>query len=173
MLLELKEQNILAATEDYIVHQCCCTACKPHGLSATLATTFPHSNIYALRRPIKQGLNFARSEDQPKAGTTMIVGNGTTERYVAALFGQVAMGKPGRYNSGGLPDSSEDRQKYFKLALDDLAKQIQTTATKASLAFPYRVGCGLAGGNWEIYSAMLESYAAEHPLFKIVLYRLD
>lgn len=171
MPLTTKHENILAATEDYIVHQCCCTACRPHGLSATLAAAFPYSNIYSLRRPIKPGYNFAVAADRSTPGTAMIVGNGTaTQRYVAALFGQVAMGKPGRYNSGGLPDTPADRQMYFKSALDDLAKQIPPTA---SLAFPYKIGCGLAGGDWATYSAMLETYAADHPEFKIVLYRLD
>lgn len=181
MPLTTKHENILAATEDYIVHQCCCTACRPHGLSATLAVAFPHSAIYALRRPIKPGWNFAVKEDRPKPGTTLIVGNGTTERYVAAIFGQAAMGKPGHYNSGGVADSALDRQKYFQEGLADLAKQIslRQSATQAqpqaqtSLAFPYKIGCGLAGGDWKIYSQLLDSWAAEHPEFKVVLYRLD
>ena len=28
-----------------------------------------------------------------------------------------------------------------------------------SVAFPYGIGCGLAGGNWEEYQAMLEEFA--------------
>lgn len=173
MPLTTKHENILAATEDYIVHQCCCTACKPHGLSATLAAAFPHSAIYALRRPIKPGSNFAVKEDRPKPGTTLIVGNGTTERYVAAIFGQAAMGKPGHYNSGGVADSALDRQKYFQEGLADLAKQISSRQQAATIAFPYKIGCGLAGGDWKIYSQLLESWAAEHPEFKVVLYRLE
>jgi hypothetical protein len=173
MPIEIKHQTIVAATEDYIVHQCCCTACKPHGLSATLAAAFPHSNIYALRKPIAPGRNFSRPEDRPTAGTAKILGNGSTERYVAALFGQVAMGTPGRYNACGLPDSAIDRQKYFKSALDDLSKQISLQEQTASLAFPYKIGCGLAGGDWGIYSKLLETWSLENPSLTIVLYRVD
>ena len=33
----------------------------------------------------------------------------------------------------------------------------------ASVAFPHQIGCGLAGGNWATYEAMLEDFAAAHP----------
>ena len=31
-----------------------------------------------------------------------------------------------------------------------------------SIAFPERVGCGLAGGDWAHYEAMIEEFAARH-----------
>jgi hypothetical protein len=33
---------------------------------------------------------------------------------------------------------------------------------------PYKIGCGLAGGNWEIYKKMLEECST-----KIVLYSIE
>lgn len=44
-----------------------------------------------------------------------------------------------------------------------------TIGTAPSFAFPWLVGCGLAGGDWETYHSMIESFA-EHR--HVVLYQL-
>lgn len=168
--MEIKSENILTATEDYIVQQCCCTACKPHGLSAALAAAFPHGNAYASRQPVKKGGNTATEDNRPKPGTIQILGNGSDQRYVACLFAQYAMGKPGIYNSFGNPDSASDRQRYFTESLEALAAAIPS---HASLAFPYRIGCGLAGGNWSVYQDILKTWVTRHPGLRIVLYKID
>lgn len=169
--MEIREGNILTATEDYIVQQCCCTACRPHGLSAAIATMFPsHGNIYATQKPIKKGGNTAVLEDRPTAGTVQILGNGKDQRFIACLFAQYAMGKPGVYKTDDIPDGAPDRQKYFQQSLEALAAAIPADA---SLAFPYRIGCGLAGGTWSIYEKMLKDWVGRHPGLKVVLYKLD
>lgn len=65
------------------------------------------------------------------------------------------------------PDSRADRIRYFQSGLDEIAKLKPT-----SLAFPYMIGCGLAGGDWPTYRKMLEEFAAKMPETKIVLYSL-
>jgi hypothetical protein len=132
---------------------------------------FPsHGNVYGLRKPIKKGGNTARSEDRPQAGTVQILGNGKDQRYIACLFAQYAMGKPGVYATDGIPDTATDRQKYFEQSLEALAAQIPTDA---SLAIPYRIGCGLAGGSWPIYERMLKEWHSRHSGLKVKIYKLD
>jgi O-acetyl-ADP-ribose deacetylase (regulator of RNase III) len=168
--MEIKEGNILVATEDYIVQQTCCTACRAHGLSEAIATQFPHANPYMKRRPIAPRKNTARLEDRGIPGTCLILGDGSSEkRWVACCMGQYAMGKPGKYESFGVPDTAIDRARYFESALEDLARQISPMAT---LAFPWKIGCGLAGGDWNLYKKILESWKLKHPGFRIVLYIL-
>jgi O-acetyl-ADP-ribose deacetylase (regulator of RNase III) len=168
--MEIKEGNILTATEDYIVQQTCCTACRAHGLSEAIAAQFPHGNPYKIRKPVAPRKNFACLEDRGKPGTCLILGDGTPEkRWVACLMGQVAMGKPGVYDSVGLPDSREDRERYFQAALEDLASRIPE---KSSLAFPWKIGCGLAGGNWCVYQKILETWCSRNPGFRVTLYQL-
>ncbi len=169
MALQMKEGDLLNATEDYIVQQCCCTACRPHGLSQSIAKQFKHGNVYALRKPIAPGKNTARPEDRPVPGTAIILGDGQTGRYIACLFAQYAMGKPGKYESFGVPDTEEDRLQYFQQALEDLSSKIPETS---SLAFPCRIGCGLAGGNWARYRKILENWSQNHPNYTITLYSL-
>lgn len=164
-----KEGNLLTAKEDYIVQQCCCTACRPHGLSQAIATVFPHGNPYAKRRPIIPRKNTAREEDQPTPGSVEIFGNGKENRYIVCLYAQMAMGKPGKYNSFGIPDSASDRERYFEESLENLSEIIPETS---SLAFPFRIGCGLAGGDWNSYKKILIDWEAKHPNYTVVLYML-
>lgn len=164
-----KQGDLLTASEDYIVQQCCCTACRPHGLSDAIASAFPHGNAYALRKPVAPRRNTAREEDRPEPGTSLILGNGTSQRYIVCLFGQMAMGKPGRYEAFGTSDSAEDRELYFQQSLEHLSTQIPA---KCSLAFPYKIGCGLAGGDWNKYKTMLKKWEQQNMGYTVVLYKL-
>jgi hypothetical protein len=39
-----------------------------------------------------------------------------------------------------------------------------------SIAFPYRIGCGTAGGSWKWYQQQLEKLAVKLPNVRIVVY---
>lgn len=163
-MLQIKIGCITKATEEYIVHQCNCTVVKPHGLSATIAKTFPDACAYARRRQLTPTRNLAVLEDRPKPGTIAVFG----ERPVISLFGQFEMGRSGAFDRGlGVPDSPADRIKYFKAGLIEIAK-----LNPKSLAFPYKIGCGLGGGDWPTYRKMLEDFAQQMPDTKITLYTL-
>jgi hypothetical protein len=40
-----------------------------------------------------------------------------------------------------------------------------------SIAFPYKIGCGLAGGKWEDYESMIYKFAKENPNIKVKIYK--
>ena len=45
-----------------------------------------------------------------------------------------------------------------------------------SIAFPWRIGCGLAGGNWEWYLGTLKNFAdhvEEKQGAKVIIYRRE
>jgi hypothetical protein len=81
------------------------------------------------------------------------------------MLGQVWPGKP-KY-----PESREDgtkaREEYFAKCLMEIAK-----LGPDSLAFPYGIGCGAAGGIWEHYYAMLSDLEIQTEI-KIALYMLE
>jgi hypothetical protein len=52
-------------------------------------------------------------------------------------------------------DDEKQRLKWFKATL----KQIAQLPELESVAFPYQIGCGLAGGDWKQYRAALEEFA--------------
>ena len=58
----------------------------------------------------------------------------------------------------GYEDTYEEREKWFRQCLDELGKCDQYQ----SLAFPYKIGCGLAGGNWENYLVMINDFTFKY-----------
>ena len=111
---------------------------------------FPYSDIYAPRA------NYTREElplpgEEP--GNIVIKGNGLDERYVINMIGQMFPGNV-KY-----PDSMKDgfaaRQTYFK----DCLLKIMKIDNLESVAFPDHIGCGVAGGSWEIYEKLIDIFA--------------
>lgn len=132
--------DLLSATEKYIVHQ---TNCVSNGGAAGLAyylfSKFPYANVYNGR------------EEPSSPGTNIISGNGQDQRYIVNLMGQ--------YYPGGIHYADHDneaaRKKYFHHALIRLAK----VENLESIAFPFKIGCGIAGGNWDWYLGTICNFA--------------
>ena len=162
----LKTGNLLDATEQYIVQQCNCVATKAHGLSEQISTKFPYANVYGKRRSLN-GRNWALAEDQAVPGTYEICGDGIKDRYVINIYAQYGMGKPYAYGQNRVNDSAEERTKWFKQCLAGIS-----ILKAKSIAFPYKIGCGLAGGNWDEYFQILEDFAKNNADTQVVLYRL-
>ncbi len=165
--------DLLDAKEEYIVQQCCCTAVRGHGLSKTIADAFPNADPYALRTPVSKNVNLAIEEHRPRPGTILVMPGGsetvTGGPRIICAFGQFAMGKPGAYYSRlGVLDTHAAREGYFRSCLKEIAQ-----LSPSSLAFPYKIGCGLAGGNWKRYFYMLLEYADAHPETMVMIYRID
>lgn len=159
MPIRIVQGDLCKAPEQYIAQQCCCTAVRPHGLSKTLALAFPGTCSYFKRKPIAPHRNLAVPEDRPTPGTIDVMGK------IIHMYGQVGMGKPEVYFNGGVPDKAIDRQLYFKQCLSKIAEM-----APKSVAMPFNIGCGLAGGDWKIYSKMLEEFAKANPGIELVLY---
>jgi hypothetical protein len=108
---------------------------------------FPWADIYSSRsKP-----HTPSSEELP--GNIIIRGNGENERLVVNMMGQYYPGSP-RY-----PDSKRDgvqvRQKAFANCLDQIAQ----IPYLVSVAFPWQIGCGAAGGDWIVYRHLIREFA--------------
>jgi O-acetyl-ADP-ribose deacetylase (regulator of RNase III) len=160
--------NLLDATEQYIVQQCNCISTKPHGLSKSISDKWKHGDLYGKRESIK-GRNLACEGSRSVPGTIEVLGNGKEQRYIICAFGQYGMGKPYTYNNTCKQwiDGTEERLKWFYECL-----QAISGLEPESIAFPYFIACGLAGGNWEQYSHMIQQFAEQNPKTKVVLYKL-
>ena len=131
--------DLTEATEKYIVHQCNCVSHFAAGIAQTIFTAFPYANVYANRM----------EEDVP--GDILICGNGKDQRYIVNLMGQYYPGGPSETTN----DDEFARRNYFYKGLLKLAK----VPNLESVAFNYRIGCGIAGGNWEWYKGTIENLA--------------
>ena len=81
-------------------------------------------------------------------------------RTIVNMYAQFAPGKAGRGD-----DSAEKRLQWFRSCL----RRVGRLAGVSSVAVPYGIGCGLAGGNWDDYEAELQGFAKAYPHLKVVL----
>ena len=113
-----------------IVHQENCVRARPAGLAKAIYDRFPDYDWDSMQRV---------------PGTFARVG------HVLTIFGQDKIGRT---------ESPAARERWFAAALDALTEAVRTDETYANLpiSFPHGIGCGLAGGNWEHYLAMIEKF---------------
>jgi hypothetical protein len=50
--------------------------------------------------------------------------------------------------------------------------KIGTEVKPRSIAFPYLIGCGAAGGDWKLYLEQIERFAEEFDI-KVRIYKLE
>lgn len=137
--------NILDAEEKYIVQQCNCSGKKPAGLSQQINAKF--------------GVNPYKRKQNDEPGTYKIFESG--DKNIVCLFAQY---KPG---GSSLNDTKPDRIKWFEESLEEFIKK-----TSGTIAMPYNIGCGLAGGDWDSYIKIIKNLAQ---LYKrnITIYQYD
>lgn len=150
--------NILDATEQYICHQCNCISKGAAGLAQHMFEKFPWSDIYSSRKAFANDPN---PEERP--GNIIIKGNGQDQRFVINMMGQYYPGYPQEPIDG-----VAQREKSFLHCL----KRISIIDGLTSIAFPWLIGCGLAGGNWGHYQKMIDDFADENPHINVVIYML-
>lgn len=145
MMIPVIHKDIVQCTEDFLVHQTNCVTPKAKGLSSHIFSRFPEADVYASR--VKRDL----------PGTIVVRGK------VINLMGQYYPGTPKWKN-----DRSEDRRRYFMRGLEAIA----ALDGISSLAIPWQIGCGLAGGDWKEYKEILEKWATQHPHIRCRFYKV-
>ena len=72
---------------------------------------------------------------------------------------------------GELIDSNVNRLRWFKEALRDFEAQARSPARPplTSVAFPDKIGCGLAGGRWSDYLHEIEEFKRRNPLVRVIV----
>ena len=163
-MIKIVNDDLLSAKEEYICQQTNCISVKPHGLSETIKKRF-NVDPYSIRRSLN-GRNIAIEEDRSIPGTIQVFDNAFGPKIIA-MNAQYGPGKPYKYNQKQ-EDSFEKRLIWFYTCLFEISK-----LNPKSLAFPYNIGCGLAGGNWERdYYPAIKYFSEKFPKIEIVLYKL-
>lgn len=129
-MIEIK-QDILTIAKGLIVHQVNCKAKMGSGLALQIRNKYPE--VYD--RYIK---------DPPFLGTVQIV-YVTDELAVVNLAGQYDYGR--------------DKQHTDYVAVERAMLQLSRMhigENDTNIYIPFNMGCGLGGGDWKIYSAIIE-----------------
>lgn len=140
--------DLLDAREIVIIHQCNCVSDRAAGLAKVLFQKFPAADAYKHR------------QKRSKPGTTFVAVN--KGKVIVGLFSQLYPGKA-KYKT----DSPELRLEWFREGLDSFC-----AGPKTSVAMPYNIGCGLAGGHWPAYEQVIREWAEKNEI-NVVLYDLN
>jgi len=145
-MLIIKKGNLLHADENILAHQVNCRGVMGAGVARQIKKMHPNSfNDY--RAHIRQ-------TNQP-LGTCCLSVSGN--KLIAHLFGQDGYGRDKVYTDlDALEEAFSDLIAY--------AKPLGLT-----IAIPAYIGCGLAGGDWNEVSAMIDRVSGDMP---IVAYKI-
>jgi len=148
-MIKIVEGNILNSPDTFIAHQCNCTGKYVGGVAAAIFEKWPSAN------------DNIRST-QGKFGEIKIH-KVEKKKFVVNMFAQ--------YNGGGLvektgKDSAVDRMIKFVSCLFEMQRELKDKTKRRflkdlplTISFPYLIGCGIAGGDWQIYSEQLKGFA--------------
>lgn len=151
-MLVYKKGNIIDAylngNVDVIAHQCNCHCVMGAGLAKQLRLRIP--GVYKADLSTKKG-------DRSK------LGNYTRYNNVYNLYGQYNYGK-------GLHTDYD----ALDVALRGMVTDIELRVTQPITVGLPRLGCGLAGGDWDVVSELIvENFRDRELINKVVIYDLD
>lgn len=142
MPIDFIKGDILTCPDKCIAHQTNCVSVGAGGLAAAIFNKFPYSDVYR-----------DRSSGHKDVPGTILVSGGPNQRFVIHMMAQYYPGYA-KYEASAL-DGVLARQNYFQQCLDTISELVDLD----SISFPYKIGCGLAGGDWSVYLAMITKFS--------------
>lgn len=132
-----KRGNILDCSEDIIVHQTNCLGIMGGGLALQIRNKYPEVyNKYHLHCSIIK-------DKSSLLGTTLFLST-NDGKIIANCFGQLGINKNICQTNYNALQSSLQAVKDYSIQANK------------SIAIPYKIGCGLAGGDWSIVEQILD-----------------
>jgi hypothetical protein len=165
----------------YIIQQSNCLTVSAHGLSQTIIDRYGKwADPYGGRR--REGRrNLAVLSDRDTPGTFKLLRDPENDKspVIVCLFAQYVPGIPGKYKT--YPkweiDTYQNRLKWFGSSLRAFIDSLKTSHEPGrilKLGFPYKIGCGLAGGKWSDYHQIIKDVEKEyHGVIQCDIYRLN
>ncbi len=146
-MMNVVKGNLLEVTHGVLAHQVNCVGVMGAGVARQVADKYPV--VYAEYKRLCR----ERSANE-LLGTVQIVQ--VNNLRIANVFGQRGYGRGQRHTN----------YVALRLALTRLA---ETMMPGERISFPYGIGCGLAGGDWDVVSQIIEDVFGG---FRVYLYKL-
>jgi len=148
--------DLLETPFQFIAHQVNCMGVMGAGLAKQIAQRYPF--IYAAYRDYCADWDFS----EELLGKAFGVGcnDGHTGHIIYNLFGQYKYGRDKKYTNEAALEEALWRM------IDDIrfewSQQGDSGIGQICIAIPYKIGCGLGGGNWEEVKAIFENIEKSH-----------
>ncbi|MCY7830321.1 Appr-1-p processing protein [Bacillus spizizenii] len=158
-MIEIVKGNILDASEDIIVQQVNCKGVMGAGLAKAILNKYPN-----VKKEYQSFRNFNLNKgltDKHLLGLVNYV-RVSDGKVIANVFGQVNIKK--NHFDKTVYTKTEALTRGLK-EVKELSKQLNK-----SVAIPYGIGCGLAGGDWNIISELIDSIFSD---YNVAIYKLD
>lgn len=139
MEVKVIQGNIINSNVDVIAHQVNCHFIMGGGVAYALRRAWPE--IYRMYKKLGDSVECKPSDWLGECQIVEI----DQDRYVANLFGQEDLGCDKQYTD----------YDALKESLNKLKFKVEYMGLK-TIAFPWGIGCGLAGGDWDIVKPMIE-----------------
>lgn len=151
--MKIIEGDLLNTQDNIIGHQVNCYGIMGAGLAKQIKAKYP--NVF---KEYLSLCNLYENRDKrlDLLGQCQFVAIGK-DKYIVNIFGQYGMG------------TSRQQTDYDALHRGLLELMSYSVKNELSVALPYGLGCGLAGGDWEIVSDMISDVFINSD---ISLYRL-
>ena len=157
----------IVSSFDAICQQTNCTSSSPRGLAQALSSQLPYGCPYRRRIRASNGACARKSRAEP--GSIQILREardgrpGHRRADVVNLHAQWHWGGPRSsciYNPGPPSDSTTARAEWFAQCLNKVSS---LEPRPRSIAFPWKIGCEAARGDWSVYRSMIQQFAANNP----------
>jgi O-acetyl-ADP-ribose deacetylase (regulator of RNase III) len=160
-MIHIVEGNILNAPEDIIGHQVNCMGVMGVGLAYQIKKKYPVVFDEYIKLHDSIILKYGKHEGRGKLlGSAQFIDVG--DKTIVNLFGQLTFGRSGIHTN----------YKALELALRSLYYSVTNdncTLKGKTVALPYGIGCGWAGGDWNIVYRIIEGVFSD---YDVTLYKL-
>lgn len=151
MAVKVIEGDLFQTTAKFICHQTNCKGKMGSGVAKQIRQQYPAA--YRQYMDLCSG----KKDSAELLGHAQFVCG--AEKTVVNMFAQDRYGYDGsRYTN----------YKAFEQCLNEIAQYVVHGET---IAMPYKIGCGLAGGDWEIVYGLIESILGQH--YTVELWRKE
>lgn len=144
-MITIRQCDLLNCNAEYICHQVNCKGAMGAGLAKAIANKWPFVKL-----SYESFCDAYKHNPKSLLGVYQVV-NVAPNKNVINIFGQLDYGR----EFGRCYTSYDALMQAFK----NMEEWIDVSST---IAFPYRFGCGLAGGDWEVVFALLKIYLNKH-----------
>ena len=159
-MIEFREGDVTKSGADIICHQTNCRGVMGSGLARQIKMENPemfHRYVAHCKqvgdRLLGTALILPMDQDLYKKSSDM--------RYIANCFGQAGYGRDKVYTQYKALESALARVAAFARSYN-----------KRSIAIPYNIGCGLAGGKWDIVESIIR-HVLGGPDFDVTIWRYE
>lgn len=151
-MIKIITSDIFKIPTDVMVHQVNCQGVMGAGLAKQIAQRYPK---------VLQLYNHASALYYPDDLLGKIQTIKVPDKIICNLFAQKTYGRTGCHtNYGSLLHCFKKVKAYM------YAKDLKT------LTIPYNIGCGLAGGNWDIVYKIIENVFKDLPDINVIICKL-